>query len=74
MDPSYRWNEWDLRREALSLARQRGKGTRRTKAAQTALSAGSRNRGNQVCRQFSNMGQVTKAKRKLTIYRHDWIL
>ena len=51
VDPSYRWNEWDLRREALSVARQRGKGSRRTKAAQTAISAGSRNRGNQVCRQ-----------------------
>ena len=66
MDPSYRWNEWDLRREALSLARQRGKGGRRTKAAQTAISAGSRNRGNQVCRQFSNMGQVTHQSEEKT--------
>ena len=45
-DPDYKWNEWDLRREAMKLARSSGK--KKAKAVQTAVSAGARNAGNQV--------------------------
>ncbi len=42
-DPLYRWNEWDLRREALSAAR--GVASRRTHSAQTDASASRRSAG-----------------------------
>ncbi len=58
-DPSYRWNEWDLRREALALAVGNGAAAgggaaggpaARARAAQTLTSAGRRN----VHAQFAN--------------------
>ena len=55
IDPDYRWNEWDLRREAMNLARLR-RGSKKTKAAQTAVSAGARNKGNQVGDNQTDLG------------------
>ncbi len=39
VDPGYRWNEWDLRRDALHLATLHNKATH---SAQTSLTAGRR--------------------------------
>ena len=65
-DPSYKWNEWDLRAEALQLSDLRKK---KTRSAQTDVRCNHREAETQVQIPFWSMPNVKSFWRKLVIQK-----